>query len=135
MKRMQEIHTHISSGTKLCHRTARRVFAAPPMARYQGEEVMPGADMTDDAALLDWFRENSGTAYHLAGSCRMGPDADAVVDAELRVRGVDGLRVVDCSVMPTVIGGNTNAPAIMMGEKIADSLLGKPTLAPAELPG
>jgi len=65
----------------------------------------------------------------------MGPDADSVVDAELRVRGVDGLRVVDCSVMPTVIGGNTNAPAIMMGEKIADSLLGKPRLAPAELPG
>jgi len=67
---------------------------------------------------------------HPTSTCAMGPDADAVVDGELRVRGVAGLRVVDCSVMPTIIRGNTNAPAVMVGEKAADMILGRPALSP-----
>ena len=83
----------------------------------------PVRAMSSDAALDDWIRGNCQTASHPAGTCRMGADEDAVVDAELRVKGVDGLRVADCSVMPDVVGANTNAPTIMIAEKAAAAIL------------
>jgi len=78
-----------------------------------------------DAQLIACVRAKAETIYHPVGTCRMGIDADAVVDTECRVKGVAGLRVVDASVMPTLIGGNTNAPTIMIAEKIADRIRGR----------
>ena len=81
--------------------------------------------MDDYDATLDWARKNSVTIYHPTGTCKMGPVADktAVVDARLRVHGIRGLRVADCSIMPQIVSGNTNAPAIMIGEKVSDMIL------------
>jgi choline dehydrogenase len=93
-------------------------------------EIAPGADCTSDADLAAFIRANAGHRSHPVGTCRMGQDAMAVVDAELRVRGIDGLRVVDASVMPELPGGNTNVPTIMIGEKAADMIRGR-TLEPA----
>ena len=84
--------------------------------------------------LDDWIRGHGQTAHHPAGTCRMGADDDAVVDAELRVKGIAGLRVADCSIMPQVVGANTNAPTIMIAEKAADCIRGRPALPPASLP-
>jgi choline dehydrogenase len=96
---------------------ARRIFAAPPLAQYSVVETMPGPDVSSEEALIEFFRNAGTNLHHPVGTCRMGDDPMAVVDARLRVRGVDGLRVVDASVMPTVTTGNTNAPTIMIGEK------------------
>lgn len=115
-------------------RIARAAFASAPFARYQGAEVAPGAAVESDEALANYIRETGYTVHHPVGTCRMGSDGDAVVDAELRVQGIRGLRVADASVMPSVIGGNTNAPAVMIGERAADFVLGKSPLPAAELP-
>ena len=97
---------------------ARRIFAAPLLARYSAVETMPGADVQSDEALTRFLREAGTNLHHPVGTCRMGEgDPMAVVDSRLRVRGLEGLRVVDASVMPTVTTGNTNAPTIMIGEK------------------
>jgi choline dehydrogenase len=101
----------------------RRIFKAPAMARYIAEEVEPGALCDNDDALLDFIRRRGSTTYHPVGTCRMGRDQKAVVDERLRVRGFLGLRVVDASIMPAVVSGNTNAAAIMIGEKGADMIL------------
>ena len=85
-------------------------------------EVKPGPDSVDDAALLEFCRNHGATIFHPSGTCKMGRDAMAVVDARLRVHGVAGLRVVDCSVMPTLVSGNTNAPAVMMAEKAVEMI-------------
>jgi choline dehydrogenase len=104
-------------------RLSRRIAAAPALASFRGEEVRPGDDVgDDDAALAEFVRRSAETLYHPVGTCKMGTGADAVVDAELRVRGVAGLRVVDASVMPTIPSGNTNAPTIMIAEKAADAI-------------
>jgi len=79
--------------------------------------------MDDYDATLNWARDNSVTIYHPTGTCKMGQDEMAVVDARLKVHGVKGLRVADCSIMPTITSGNTNAPAIMIGEKLSDIIL------------
>ena len=113
---------------------ARRAFASPAFAPYEAEELFPGRDVQSDDQLRDYVRRTLNTVHHPAGSCRMGPDAESVVDPHLRVRGVEGLRVVDASIMPFVIGGNTNAPVVMIAEKAADMILGKAAL-PAEDPG
>ena len=77
-------------------------------------------DMEDYDGTLDWARQNSVSIYHPTGTCKMGTDAGAVVDSQLKVHGIDGLRVADCSIMPEIVSGNTNAPAIMIGEKASD---------------
>jgi choline dehydrogenase len=110
-----------------CAKLSREVFAQPAFAPYRGEEIFPGPDVRDDAGLVDFIRRKAETVYHPVGTCRMGSDATAVVDPELRVRGIDGLRVVDASVMPTLIGGNTNAPTVMIAERAADLILGAAT--------
>ena len=118
-------------------RWTREIFAQPALDEYRGQEVSPGPDVQTDAQIDQWLAETAETAYHPAGSCRMGTDAMAVVDPECRVHGVRNLRVVDSSIMPTVTNGNLNAPTIMIGEKAADHILGRtplrsdaPSLAP-----
>ena len=96
---------------------ARRIFAAPPLARHSASETMPGAGTQSDEALTRFLREAGMNLHHPVGTCRMGEDPMAVVDSRLRVRGLEGLRVIDASIMPTVTTGNTNAPSIMIGEK------------------
>jgi choline dehydrogenase len=110
---------------------SRRLLAAPAWDKVRGPEFRPGADVQGDDALREYIRKTCGTVFHPVGTCRMGRDADAVVDPELRVYGVDGLRVVDASIMPTLIGGNTNAPTIMIAEKAADMIRGRPPLPAA----
>jgi choline dehydrogenase len=98
----------------------RNLFHASAFDEFRGEEIAPGADKQSDAALVAYVREACDTVYHPVGTCKMGTDPMAVVDPELRVHGVEGLRVVDASIMPTITTGNTNAPTIMIGEKAAD---------------
>jgi choline dehydrogenase len=106
----------IVEGLKLC----RRILAHPEMARYVEAEFVPGPEVRSDAELLDFARRAGGTVFHPTSTCKMGIDPMSVVDPELKVRGVAGLRVADASIMPTVVSGNTNAAAIMIGEKAAD---------------
>ena len=116
-------------------RIARDVVGQPALAPYRGEELSPGFDVKSDAEIDAWIRETGETIYHPVGTCKMGLESDpaAVVDGDLKVFGLSGLRVVDASVMPTLIGGNTNAPTIMIAEKISDLLRGRAPL-PAEEP-
>jgi len=114
-------------------RFCRKFFATPPAAELVSQEILPGPGVASDAELDAHIRRTVGTAMHPAGTCAMGTDSHAVVDAQLRVHGLRGLRVIDASVMPTIIGGNTNAPVIMIAEKAADMILGRPALQPAEL--
>jgi choline dehydrogenase-like flavoprotein len=99
---------------------ARRLCQAESFARYCAHEALPGPAVQDDAALTAYLRRAAGTAHHPVGTCRMGVDGLAVVDPQLRVRGVSGLRVVDASVFPSIVGGNTNAPVVMVAERAAD---------------
>ena len=98
----------------------RNLFQTSAFDEFRGEEVAPGANVTSDEALVTYIRDGCSTVWHPVGTCKMGTDPMAVVDSELRVHGVDGLRVVDASIMPTITTGNTNAPTIMIGEKGAD---------------
>jgi len=108
-------------------RIARRIAREEPLRSEISSEHAPGAaiDDADEAGLLDWVRNSATTIYHPTGTCRMGPDGDAgaVLDNRLRVRGIAGLSVADCSIMPEIVSGNTNAPAIMIGEKASDMVL------------
>jgi choline dehydrogenase-like flavoprotein len=112
---------------------ARRAFESPAFAPYKASELFPGSDVASDADWAAYIKRSLNTVHHPAGTCRMGADKESVVDPELKVRGVEGLRVVDASIMPFVIGGNTNAPVVMIAEKAADMILGK-TALPAEHP-
>jgi choline dehydrogenase len=103
---------------------ARQLCDAPAFAPYNATEVRPGHAARSDAELKAYLREATATAHHPVGSCRMGTDEKAVVDHTLRVRGVDALRVVDASVFPSIVGGNTNAPIVMVAEKAADLIAG-----------
>ena len=105
-------------------RRAREIYAQAPFGAYLGAEVFPGAEQRSDGELEAFVRAAAETEYHPVGTCKMGIDAAAVVDPQLRVRGLEGLRVVDASIMPTLVSGNTNAPTIMIGEKAADLILG-----------
>ena len=103
-------------------KVSRRLLAQPAFDAYRGPEVFPGEAARTDADLEAFVREKAETVYHPVGTCKMGADddRDAVVDSQCRVRGVRGLRVVDASVMPKLIGGNTNGPVIMIAERVAD---------------
>jgi choline dehydrogenase len=116
-------------------RLARNVGMQPALAEFRIAEFEPGADAVSDAAIDHFVQANAQTIYHPVGTCRMGVrgDAMAVVDETLQVQGMTGLRIVDASVMPTIPGGNTNAPTIMIAEKAADMILGRAAPAPAEV--
>ncbi len=113
-------------------RAARAIYRSQPLAGMIEREVAPGDGVELDEAIEAFIRRTAATSHHAVGTCKMGKDANAVVDARLRVHGMDGLRVVDASVMPTVPGGNTNAPTIMIAEKAADMILERAPLLPAE---
>ena len=112
----------IVEGVKIARRIARHA----PLTSKISEEYRPHADlpMDDYDQILDWARGNTASIYHPTGTCKMGSDKMAVVDDHLRVHGIAGLRVADCSIMPEIVSGNTNAPAIMIGEKAWEVLLG-----------
>jgi len=114
-------------------RMMRAVAEQAALKPFASAEYAPGAEVRTDAEIDAWIRRTAETIYHPVGTCRMGPEGDpmAVVDLEGRVRGLAGLRVVDASIMPTLVGGNTNAPTIMLAEKISDAIRGRPAL-PAE---
>ena len=109
-------------------RRMREIGAQAPMQAFIAEELAPGAEHTSDAAIDAFVRRTAITLHHPVGTCRMGADSDpdAVLDARMRVRGVEALRVVDGASMPRTVRGMTNAPIIMMAEKIADDIRGQP---------
>jgi choline dehydrogenase len=98
-------------------RFARKLFEAPALKQYVREETLPGRDIQTDDELLDYARRNGGTCYHASCTCMMGTHPMSVVDSQLRVHGIEGLRVIDASVMPAVTSTNTNAPTIMIAEQ------------------
>ena len=116
-------------------RIGRQLMTSPSLAHYYDCEVMPGVDVQSDDEILDYLRQNASTVYHLIGTARMGPRSDpsAVVDHELRVHGVAGLRIADASVMPSMPSANTNASTIMIAEKASDLILGRTPLTPARI--
>ena len=105
---------------------ARRLMTTPELQPFYDHEELPGADAQTDEELMHWARQQGSTVFHLIGACRMGPDSDptAVVDDQLRVRGIEGLRVADSSIMPSMPSANTNASTLMIAEKAADMILG-----------
>jgi choline dehydrogenase len=111
---------------------AREILSQPSMARYLGSEITPGRSVRSRQEIDDWLSASADTAYHPVGTCRMGEPSNAlsVVDSSCRVRGVDGLWVVDASIMPSIVSGNTNAATIMIAERACDIIAGKPTLTP-----
>ena len=108
-----------------CIRLSRDILNQPAFKPFRAHEIFPGNHITDRNELIDFIRTKAETIYHPVGTCRMGTDEAAVVDPSLRVRGIEGLRVVDASIMPTLTGGNTNAPTIMIAEKASDLILGQ----------
>ena len=121
---------------RACVRLTREIFAQPAFDPYRGREIQPGADVVTDEQIDDFVRAKVESAYHPSCTCKMGSrdDSMAVVDPEARVIGIEGLRVVDSSIMPSITTGNLNAPTIMLAEKAADYILGKPLLTPAAEP-
>ncbi len=105
---------------------ARRILTAPAFDPYRGVELRPGAGLTSDGELADYIRGNVISANHPVGTCRMGADQASVVDPALRLRGIDGLRIVDASILPSIVGGNTLAPVVMIAEKAAEMILDRP---------
>jgi len=119
-----------------CIRLTREIIDQPAMDVYRGEELQPGKDIESDEAIDAWVKDNVESAYHPCGTCKMGSPDDpmTVVDTECRVIGLDGLRVVDASVFPTVTNGNINAPTIMVAERASDIILEEPLLPPSSAP-
>jgi choline dehydrogenase len=114
---------HDRDGLLAAIRKGRELMATSPLKEITGEEIAPGAKLQSDDELLDWVRHNAETTYHPVGTCKMGNDPMAVVDPELKVHGITGLRIADASIMPTLTSGNTNAPCIMIGEKCSAMVL------------
>ena len=115
-------------------RLTREIIAQDAFKPLRGDELSPGADVQSDAGIDRWIRETVESAYHPCGTCKMGGDTMSVVDAHCRVHGLDGLRVVDASIMPSIVSGNLNAPTIMLAEKAADAIRGVAALPPSEAP-
>jgi choline dehydrogenase len=115
---------------RTCLKLTREILRQPALDGYRGDEIQPAVDLSDDDATDRWVRDNVETAYHPSCSCKMGAidDEMAVVDSECRVRGLDGLRVVDSSIFPTIPNGNLNAPTIMVAERASDLIRGKAPL-------
>lgn len=111
------------TGLLFAMRKARELMSTSPMKEIIGAEIAPGPHLQSDQELLEWVRHHAETTYHPVGTCKMGTDPKAVVDPQLRVHGITGLRVADASIMPTLTSGNTNAPSIMIGEKCAQMIL------------
>jgi choline dehydrogenase len=107
-------------GTVAAMRKARDLFATSPLADAVGDEIAPGPNCQSDTDIIEWIKNNAETTYHPVGTCKMGSDDMSVVSHELKVHKIANLRVVDASIMPTLVGGNTNAPTIMIGEKASD---------------
>lgn len=130
--------SHADDWTEMraCVRLTREIFAQPAFDRYHGREIQPGAEVQSDDEIDAFIRARVESAFHPSCSCRMGRRDDplAVVDAETRVIGIEGLRVVDSSIMPSITTGNLNAPTLMLAEKAADHILGRPLLPPAAEP-
>ena len=127
--RLRSIHVYLSEEADRRAiigglRFARRLFATPALAKFVREETLPGRDVQTDDELLDYARRNGGTCYHASCTCMMGSHPMSVVDSEMRVHGIEGLRVIDASVMPAVTSTNTNAPTIMIAEKSAAMIRG-----------
>ncbi|NQV46383.1 MAG: choline dehydrogenase [Rhodospirillaceae bacterium] len=122
-------------GFRACIRLTREIIGQEAMAPYRNEEIQPGADILSDAEIDTWIRANGESAYHPSCTCKMGRDDDpmAVLDSECRVRGTEGLRVVDSSIFPTIPNGNLNAPTIMVAERAADLIIGRTPLPPADV--
>jgi choline dehydrogenase-like flavoprotein len=118
----------VRAGLKLL----REIAAQPALAPFRGRELGPGDGVQSDSDLDSYIRATGGTAHHPCGTCRMGADAEAVVDPCLRLNGVAGLRVADASVMPDIVGGNINATVIMIAEKAADMIRGIQPAKPAD---
>jgi choline dehydrogenase-like flavoprotein len=112
---------------------ARAILAAPAFNELQGVELVPGPAVQTDEQIRAWLPTVAATTFHPVGACRMGTDAESVVDPELRVRGIAGLRVADASIFPAIMRANTNAPVVMAAEKAADLMLGKPALTPMDV--
>lgn len=104
-------------------RLTREIIGQQAFERYRGKELAPGPAMVNDDELTKWLRATAMTTFHPVGTAKMGHDSMAVVDSRLKVHGVDGLRIADASIMPIISSGNTNAPAIMIGEKCAEFIL------------
>jgi choline dehydrogenase len=115
-------------------RLTREVLAQEAFKPYAGKEISPGPDVISDADIDAWLKRSVESAYHPCGTCKMGSDARSVVDAECRVHGLEGVRVVDASIMPSIVSVNLNAPTIMLAEKAADLIKGVPALAPSDAP-
>jgi choline dehydrogenase len=129
-------HADDVASWRRCIRLTREIMAQPAMDAFRGDEIQPGLDVASDDEIDAWVRENVESAYHPCGTCRMGaPDAaETVVAPDCRVVGLEGLRVVDASVFPSVTNGNINAPTIMLAEKAADLILGLEPLPPSDAP-
>jgi choline dehydrogenase len=119
---------------RACVRLTREIFAQSGFDPYRGGEMAPGASVRSDDEIDAFIRAKADSAYHPSCTCKMGTDEMAVVDPETRVRGLDGLRVVDASIMPSIVSGNLNAPTIMIGEKASDIILGRTPLPPSNAP-
>ena len=119
------------NGVKL----ARRIIGHPAFSAYEARERAPGESVTDDEELADYVRQSLVTVHHPGSTCRMGPlGEDTVVDHELKVHGLSGLRVADASIYPRIVGGNTNASVVAIAEKVSDMMLGVAAPAPIPLP-
>ena len=119
---------------RACVRLTREIIGQPAMDAYRGSEIQPGEAVQSDAEIDAFVRQAVESAYHPSCACRMGEDSMAVVDSETRVRGIDGLRVVDSSIFPTIPNGNLNSPTIMVAERAADIIKGKGMLEPSAAP-
>ena len=103
-------------------KAARRIFEQPAIAKFVDVEAIPGPEVQNDDEILDYLRGNGGTVYHPIGTCKMGTDPLAVVDPSLKMHGLDGLRIIDASIMPRMVSANTNAAVLMIAEKAADMI-------------